>query len=91
MEGRRRILHFNVTEYPTGLWIVQQLREAFPESCSYRYAILDGDAKFGEDVTELLTASGMNSLPLSPAPVPLGRMESQNGGSEAVVESFSII
>ena len=31
--GRRRILHFNVTEHPTGLWIVQQLREAFPESC----------------------------------------------------------
>jgi hypothetical protein len=62
MEGRRRILHFNVTEYPTGLWIVQQLREAFPESCSYRYAILDGDAKFGEDVTELLTASGMNTV-----------------------------
>jgi len=30
--GRRRIVHFNVTEYPTGAWIVQQLREAFPDS-----------------------------------------------------------
>jgi putative transposase len=28
--GRRRILHFNVTKHPTSLWIVQQLREAFP-------------------------------------------------------------
>ncbi len=28
--GRRRVLHFNVTEHPTGPWIVQQLREAFP-------------------------------------------------------------
>jgi hypothetical protein len=46
---------------------VQQLREAFPESCSYRYAILDGDAKFGEDVTELLTASGMKPTRTSPA------------------------
>src|SRR5215469_7389933 len=27
---RRRILHFNVTKHPTSLWIVQQLREAFP-------------------------------------------------------------
>lgn len=27
---RRRILHFNVTRHPTGLWITQQLREAFP-------------------------------------------------------------
>jgi putative transposase len=30
--GRRRILHFNVTEHPTGPWIVQQLRQPFPES-----------------------------------------------------------
>lgn len=29
--GRRRILHFNATEHPTRQWIVQQLREAFPE------------------------------------------------------------
>jgi putative transposase len=39
--GRRKILHFNVTEHPTGPWIVQQLGEAFSESCPYRYAILD--------------------------------------------------
>jgi hypothetical protein len=45
--GRREILHFNVTEYPTGPWIAQQLREAFRESCPYRYVILDRDAKFG--------------------------------------------
>jgi len=64
---RRKILHFNVTEHPTGPWIVQQLREAFPESCPYRYAILDGDAKFGQEVTELLTASGMQPTRISPA------------------------
>src|SRR5215472_8916573 len=38
--SRRKILHFNVTEHPSGSWIAQQLREAFPESCPYRYAIL---------------------------------------------------
>ena len=27
---RRRILHFHVTRHPTSLWVVQQLREAFP-------------------------------------------------------------
>jgi hypothetical protein len=27
---RRRILHCSVTRHPTGLWITQQLREAFP-------------------------------------------------------------
>ena len=43
---RRRILHFNVTRHPTAEWVVQQLREAFPEAAPYRYAILDHDAKF---------------------------------------------
>jgi hypothetical protein len=27
---RRRILHFNITRHPTSLWVLQQLREAFP-------------------------------------------------------------
>jgi hypothetical protein len=44
--GRRKILHFNVTRHPTSEWVVQQLREAFPEVASYRYVILDRDAKF---------------------------------------------
>jgi putative transposase len=34
--GRRRILHFNVTRYPTAEWVLQQLREAFP--CAARIA-----------------------------------------------------
>jgi transposase InsO family protein len=63
--GRRRILHFNVTEHPTGPWIVQQLREAFPDSCPYRYAILDRDAKFGKDVMDLLASSGIKPKRIS--------------------------
>jgi hypothetical protein len=43
---RRRILHCNVTRHPTSAWVVQQLREAFPEADPYRYMILDHDAKF---------------------------------------------
>jgi putative transposase len=65
--GRRRILHFNVTEHPTSAWIVQQLRDAFPESCPYRYAILDRDSKFGQEVTDFLTCSAMKPKRISPA------------------------
>jgi putative transposase len=65
--GRRKILHFDVTEHPTGPWIVQQLREAFPESCPYGYTILDGDAKYGKEVTELLAAGGIKPTRISPA------------------------
>jgi putative transposase len=36
---RRRILHCNVTRHPTSLWIVQQLREAFPFDSAPRFLI----------------------------------------------------
>ncbi len=65
--GRRRILHFNVTGHPTGPWIVQQLRETFRESCPYRYAIPDRDAKFGTDFVELMEASGIKPKHTAPS------------------------
>ena len=47
---RRRILHFNVTRHPTSLWIVKQLREAFPYEPVAKFLILDHDAKYGTEV-----------------------------------------
>ena len=57
--GRRRILHFNVTRHPCAAWVVQQLREAFPEAAPYRYVILDRDSKFNGDVLTFLRATGL--------------------------------
>ncbi len=57
--GRRKILHFNVTQHPTTEWVVQQLRETFPEAGRYRYVILDRDAKFDVAVIEFLQAAGL--------------------------------
>jgi putative transposase len=34
--SRRHILHFNITSHPSSKWVVQQLREAFPEAGPYR-------------------------------------------------------
>jgi putative transposase len=47
---RRQILNFNVTKHPTSLWIVQQLREAFPFESSPRFLIFDRDGKYGAEV-----------------------------------------
>jgi putative transposase len=58
---RRRILHCNVTRHPTSLWIVQQLREAFPFDSAPRFLIFDRDAKYGEEV-----AAAVCSLNMSP-------------------------
>jgi hypothetical protein len=63
--GRRRILHFNITCHPTAEWVVQQLREAFPEAGPYRYAILDHDSKFDADVIAFLKATGLRPKRMS--------------------------
>jgi putative transposase len=47
---RRRILYFNVTKHPTSLWVVQQLREAFPFGSAPRFLIFDRDGKYGLEV-----------------------------------------
>src|SRR5207302_10493620 len=57
--GRRTILHFNVTRHPTSEWVMQQLREAFPEAGPYRYVVLDHDSKFDTDVIAFLQATGL--------------------------------
>ena len=49
-QHRRQILHFNVTKNPTSLWIVQQLREAFPIESAPRFLTFDRDGKYGVDV-----------------------------------------
>jgi len=48
--GRRKILHFNVTEHPTCSWIVPQLREVFPEDRAPQDRVLDRDRKFNLQV-----------------------------------------
>jgi len=60
--GRRRILHFNCTAHPTSDWIVQQLRDALPLPCPYRYILFDRDAKFGNEVIAFLKASGIQPM-----------------------------
>src|SRR5215469_1997744 len=56
--GRRKILHFNVTEHPTGAWVVQQLREAFPEDRAPQYLILDRDNKYAGEAAVMLKDLG---------------------------------
>jgi transposase InsO family protein len=57
--GRRKIIHFGVTAHPTSPWVVQQLREAFPEESAPRFLIYDNDSIFSERVTESIKNLGI--------------------------------
>jgi putative transposase len=41
--SRRRNIHFNVTSQPSALWVIQQLRDAFPFDQVPNYLIMDRD------------------------------------------------
>ena len=56
--GRRRILHYGVTEHPTARWVIQQLRETFPEAPPHRFMIYDNDSIFSPAVTNAIESFG---------------------------------
>jgi putative transposase len=56
---RRRILHFNVTRHPSSLWVIQQLREAFPYDSAPHSLIFDRGANFNEEVTDTVRSFGI--------------------------------
>src|ERR1700678_1519558 len=78
---RRRILHLNVTRHPTSMWIVQQLREAFPFEPAPRFLIFDRDAKYGLEVQ-----AAIRSLRMKPVRTCFESLW-QNGVAERWVES----
>ena len=80
--NRREIIHLNVTEHLTGEWVVQQLREAFPENTDKLYLIFDRDAKFSAAVHQFLDSAGISAIRTS------YRSPWQNGVAERWVRSF---
>jgi putative transposase len=79
--NRRRILHFNITKHPTSLWVIQQLREAFPFESAPRFLIFDRDGKYGLEVP-----AAVRSLKIRPVRT---SFESpwQNGVAERWIEN----
>jgi putative transposase len=78
---RRYILHFNVTRHPTSLWIVQQLREAFPYQSARRFLIFDRDTKYGFEVPIALRSMAIRPVRTS------FQSPWQNGVAERWIES----
>jgi putative transposase len=69
--GCRRLLHFNVTEYPTSEWTLQQLREALPGDQAYKFLLHDRHKTFSASLDETVESWGIHVL-RSPVHTPTG-------------------
>jgi putative transposase len=69
LHDRRRVVHVNVTERPSAVWVAQQLREAFPFDTAPRYLIRDRDGIYGDEVGRCLRSMKIEevvTVPRSP-------------------------
>ena len=58
--GRRQILHCNVTANPAARWVIQQLRNAFPDEPAHRFLIFDNDSISSAGVARSITGFGID-------------------------------
>jgi putative transposase len=63
---RRKVLHFNVTEHPTGAWTAQQLVEAFADREAAHYLIRDRDSRYSAEVRLRIKSLGMQETLTAP-------------------------
>jgi len=52
--NRRRVIHFNVTEFPSAEWTARQLIEAFPWATAPKFLLRDRDSIYGHEVTRTI-------------------------------------
>jgi putative transposase len=63
---RRRVLHFNVTEFPSAQWTGQQIIEAFPEDTAPTYMIRDRDGIYGGQFRRRVEGIGIEEVLTAP-------------------------
>ena len=60
--GTRRILHWNVTDHPTGEWTAQQFRMVVFGDQPHRFVVHDHDSIYSEGVDRTIAAMGLTVL-----------------------------
>src|SRR6195256_1909137 len=63
---RRRVIHFNVTQNPTQVWLSRQMTEAFPWDTAPRYLLRDRDASYGPAFRDRIKAMGIKEVVTAP-------------------------
>ena len=64
--GRRQLLWFEVTRYPTAEWLARQITEAFPWASAPAYLVRDNDRAYGQTFQRRVRVMGIRDRPISP-------------------------
>jgi len=74
---RRRIVHFNVREYPTATSVAQQVVEAFPDDTAPKWLHRDRDSVYSESFRRRVAGMGIAEVVSAQASA-LGRIRTLN-------------
>jgi putative transposase len=64
--GRRKVIHFEVTENPMQVWLARQMTKAFPWDTAPRYLPRDRDAPYGGAFRDHVEAMGIEEVVTAP-------------------------
>jgi putative transposase len=78
---RRRIIHFDVTQNPTQVWLARQITEAFPWDTAPRFLLRDRDRSYGQVFRDRICMMGIKEV------VTAARSPWQNAYVERIVGS----
>jgi len=63
---RRTIIHFDVTQNPTQVWLARQITEAFPWDTAPRFLLRDRDASYGQTFRDRVRAMAIEEVVTAP-------------------------
>jgi len=63
---RRKVIHFEVTQNPTQVWLSRQITEAFPWETAPRYLLRDRDSSYGQAFRDRVRAMGIEEVLTAP-------------------------
>ena len=63
---RRKIIHFDVTQNPTQVWLARQMTEAFPWDTAPRFLLRDRDASYGQTFRDRVQAMAIEEIVTAP-------------------------
>jgi transposase InsO family protein len=79
---RRKVIHFDVTQNPTQVWLARQITEAFPWDTAPRFLLRDRDASYGQTFRDRVLAMAIEEVVTAP------RSPWQNAYVERIIGSI---